>query len=554
MKNFLKKTVYFCMMALFVVMLSGCDGKINPAVLAEYARTVDPETLREYVDILEYVADGIESGEIEMIEFEDVDLGDFDGQGFLVTMDDLDDEDDMEDMDGILEDDEDAIEDIDEDALEDDEDAELEDDDKDEIIEIEIEVENDTETDKDADIDEDAEAEEPEESTEVDEKVNKVIEISEQFSLSDTIVYSKDKSVDVEYNVPSIEDDTKDAKAINEEIYDFCSDSIETAQDLLKGKAKDKTQEPKFATINYDIYENNGIVSIIVCGTSADEENTEYKVFNYDTNEGKRIDNDSMIESFGIEADDFEEYVKKTLGAQVFLYVDDEIELIKSLYSEDSQEIAIILGTINAFYQYTLSNIDVADDVLVYIDEDGDPAIIGKVFVPTSDTAIPFETKLAIDEKPEIFDEYVKYANKYRYPELEMNSMLLDEGMKYVLEIPEEYKVKDFAYDEVSVGFDDEDSSVFVVEYVKDKETFRYTGSVEVAGFSENGINFHYELTSLNGKNLGKKSLKGNFDVMLVAAFNDEGDILSQAARIAVTDGYDFIGTDGEALLFDLVK
>ena len=465
MKKLFKKTAYLFSLGLFGLMFTGCDAKINPEVLAEYARTADPEMLREYAGVLNEVADGLESGEIEPLEYEDIDLDEFMDEGALIFLDEAE---------ALIED--------------------------------------------------------------GDELVKEGEELLEK---------GEEKFDEAKEKAEEIIEEKKDS--FEEKIVGMVIDEM-----MDNGPELDEISE--FTGVDYEIYDNEGITSIVVCGTTSDPDYNEYAVYNYDTKTMKQLDNEDLLKLYDITEEDLNVYVCNTIGANILMLLEEDIDYIEEYYDVDNQEVASVIGTIAALYQYTVSNVDTTDNVQLYIDEDGDLAIACGMYIPAGTGWYNFTTKLITDEEPEAFEEYVEYANEYHYPELEMNSILLDSGMGYIHIASDEDVSDDFEYDSVELGFDDEDPSVFMITMTSGDEVFEYTGSIELVGINENGIEFDYKLNECNGKKLGRKSLEGTFDILISLEVDEDGEITGQEAGIQVVDGFDFTGADGEKVIFGLTE
>ena len=505
MKKRIKRISYLLVASMLTLTLAGCtpEEKVEAEELRQYAEMLDPQTLREYAAMLEEVADELEAKELDADNVEEVV-----------------EEDSVEDN---TADEDDAVEIAGDQKIDDKKDAALEE-----------EV-----ADKKEEISKDEEEKEP-----VD--IKSIVE--EQFSNDSEVEYKAGKeteTIEVSYHIPEIKDDSKDAKAINAEIKELFEKPVE-----LLGTNK----EPEYASINYDVHQYGDIASIVVYGIGTYGETLDTKVFSYNVKTHKKAESEEVLSTLDYSDEELEKYLAQTLGAYVLSEVEGYIDVLDKYYTVDKEACAGVIGAIANTFQVALSETDFSEDMTVYLGSKGEPRVVGNISLPDGYGTYKFDTELDTSEKPEIYKKYAKYVEKYHYPEFEMQAFILDNGGMYEMEVPEEYKDDDFDYDNVRIGFSEDDESIFVCTLVKDGEEEEYTGTVSFAGISDKGFEFAFSLDKLNDEKLKSNIKKGTFSIIVEFDYDDEGYLVYQGARITSIDGFDFTGAKGQEVLFDLKK
>lgn len=95
------------------------------------------------------------------------------------------------------------------------------------------------------------------------------------------------------YRIPKITVNTKDAKAINDEIAKKYKQAFENA-----AKSSGKGEAPKITEISYESYLTEDVLSIVVMRTD-DSHSVDYGVYNYNIEKDKRLDNKGIAEYMG---------------------------------------------------------------------------------------------------------------------------------------------------------------------------------------------------------------------------------------------------------------
>jgi len=505
MKKMAKVISYFLTCSMLAVTLCGCnpDETVDPEEVRQYAEMLDPATLRAYAAMFEEVADELEAEALEE-EVEEIDT-----------------EEELEDT-----------EEVEEESEEDEDSKEAEDSDV---------KDSDKKSDKSDKEDTKKTAKEEADNEEIVD-INTLIK--EQYSNDSELEYkdgNETATMEISYHIPTINDDSSDAKKINKEIEKLFDEAI----DDIKTKA-----DPLYSTINYDVYQNDEIASIVVYGIDTYGDVLDTQVFSYNTKTHERVTAEEVFDKLEMTEDEIEGYLAKTLGAYVLSDVEKYLDVIDNYYGIDKEMYTGIIGAIANTFQVVMSETDVLKDMTVYLDNEGEPHVVGNITLPEGYGSYVFDTPLETAEKPAIYEKYSKYVEKYHYPEFEMEAFILDNGGMYEFEVPKEYRTDEFDYDTVKIGFSDDENAAFACTLVKDKKEEAYTGSVSFAGVSEKGFEFMFSLDNLDGKKVKNNIKKGTFSVVIDFDYDDEGYMIYQGARITSIDGFDFTGAAGKAVEF----
>ena len=386
---------------------------------------------------------------------------------------------------------------------------------------------------------------------------NKVV-VREQYSKEGKfdISYSEDDSFEFSfsYHVPEIVDDSYDAKKINNEIYNYTKDAIETVDANLAGNAE-QLYEPDYQNVKYEVYENGDIMSLLVVTESAYTDWIEYYAYNYDMAAHKLISNDDMLKTAGMTEDDFLAYARRTLGKAALDVIPDDEYLREQEEDEESYySINRMLADVARYYAETVSRDNISKDMMMYFDDNNELCIVGFISVPAGAGRYYHNAKLDTTSKEADISRFMKLVKKYHYDGLEKDSLGLYDVEGFSGHVVHNVATGNQYEEEVYIGFDDRDESVFCVQFYGDGYGIAYAGSIELIGIDENGLLYKTILDNRDGKVFtdDEEPIVGSFYLMPYGRYDEELDDFKSGATYLYKDGTDILDSNGEEI--DLSK
>lgn len=178
-------------------------------------------------------------------------------------------------------------------------------------------------------------------------------------------MYSEEGSVSVpdgpefqySYHVPQIEDDTPDAAAINEEIYQLYGTMVESNMEYVKNE-----ESPWCNIVGYESYRCGDILSLVLKCSYYYEHYEKFSVYNYDMAKSKRLINADILSMKSVSEDEYL-YAVRRAAAKCY---DDWYFPVWEDFSFDNSPWA---------YQerrsFTLSAKNITPDLPLYLGDDG---------------------------------------------------------------------------------------------------------------------------------------------------------------------------------------
>lgn len=205
-------------------------------------------------------------------------------------------------------------------------------------------------------------------------------------------------------HLPRILLDSPDAKKVNQEIDDF----VQRSKDLYETYKGDLEGDFLGASASFSVYQDENILSLMVESYDVEEYYPNYKIYNFSLPEGKLLNDQELMKTFGIEDDEILEIVENSLR--------EDQDLTTSVYYQ---------GVNDSSYIYNPSNYtgkilqDLWDNFAsmknqFYIDPLGRPSLILAKYESLDYGPGPFILKLKADkfDQSQLADEYIKMARK----------------------------------------------------------------------------------------------------------------------------------------------
>ncbi|MDO4189278.1 MAG: hypothetical protein Q4D29_09845 [Lachnospiraceae bacterium] len=371
-------------------------------------------------------------------------------------------------------------------------------------------------------------------------------------------------SVEYSYDIPKINDNSDVANAINEEIYDMAKSSVEHVESILDGSAEE-VYEPSFCGISYESYINEDILSIIVEYDASYSEWVEYKVYNYNLSTHEKVENKDLLEIASISKADFLSKAKKTFGALALIDLDDYINSTAdgAQVSEDGEAVEesdvdsdIILTDEDKYrviadfiecYSSTVGGKNINTDMPLYFDGDGNLCAVGLVSVPAGAGHYYHAAKLEDVNNSAMFKKYSEYVEKYYFDGFEKDCMGIFETEGFSASIVRKISLSNMSSEEVYLGFDSENTSVFTMQFYGADYSNVYTGTIKFDSIDENGIAYAYELTEKNGELLEgeEEPHSGKFYFNSYDYYDEKKEESILGATYTFIDGEDMLASDG---------
>lgn len=389
--------------------------------------------------------------------------------------------------------------------------------------------------------------------------------VDAQYSNSGTIDIPYDENnkdtVEFSFNIPRIKDSSDAAKKINAEIYDKAKGSIELVESILDGTAEE-VYEPSYVAIDYDAYMNGDIISIVIRSDVGSIEWRDYDVYNYNVTTHELANNDEIFETAGTNKDEFIANAKKTFGAialpDIEQYFDDDADDNAEDSEQSEEEIPAedryrIIADFMSSYAQTVSERNINKDMPVYIDGEGKIGAVCLVSVPAGAGQYYHAERVEDKSNNEIIKKYCEYVEKYHYEGFEKDCLALyaQEGLSG--SIVRKITVSKMSSEEVYIGFDSEDVSVFTMQFYGSDYSDVYLGTLAFDGLDENGILFSYELTEKNGEKLEGEEVQpisGRFYLNAYSYYDEKEEDMISGAIYKFMDGEDMLASDGHNVIF----
>ena len=378
--------------------------------------------------------------------------------------------------------------------------------------------------------------------------------------------YSKEGSYDISYeetdsytaefsyNIPMINDDSDAANTINSAIFEDAKKSIDLVESILDGSAEE-IYEPEYINIDYNAYLNGNVVSIVVKSESAYSDWVEYGVYNYNIDTHEEAKNAELFELAQVSKDDFVKMAKKTFGALALPDLDDffeaeafeETEATNDAENPDEWKYTILADYISDYVQ-TVSDKNINADIPAYLDEDGNICSVNLVYVPAGAGQYYHDAKLEDKNNDAMIKKYCEYVEKYHFDGFEKESLKLYETEGLQGSIVRKISLSNMSSEDVYIGFDDSDASIFTMQFYGSDYSNVYTGTIAFSGIDENGILYEYELNEKNGEALGSDEEpvhSGSFYLNAYSYYEQDIDDYVSGAIYKFKDGDDMLASDG---------
>lgn len=185
----------------------------------------------------------------------------------------------------------------------------------------------------------------------------KEISIKELISEDGKSVDSNGIEYDYSYHVPQIEEDTKGAAQINEEIAAVYGELAKTSFENVQMK-----EIPERNIVTYESYRSGDILSFVIKCTHYYEYLEEYDTYSYDVEKGMRLANEDLLKKMDVTE---EEYLETARRAAVKCY-DDEYHA-----SWEESGFDILSGDYQERRSWTISEKNITSYLPIYIDQKG---------------------------------------------------------------------------------------------------------------------------------------------------------------------------------------
>lgn len=353
------------------------------------------------------------------------------------------------------------------------------------------------------------------------------------------------------YHLPKINDNSSDADTINDEIYNIAKNSIQLVEEVTSGSAEFPS-EPEYKSVSYETYENGDIVSIVIISDAVYSDWIDYGVFNYNKQTHKKVSNEEILEIAGLSEDEFLKKARNTLGVAALGDLDPFLGEIDNEDEEDSSWRRGIIADYIQCYMYTISDSNINMDMMMFLDRDNELSICGLVHVPAGAGQYYSLKKLSDESVESSLDKYREYYEKFHSDEFEKRCLGLYDVEGYSATIKHKVSDGNDYEDEVYIGFDDSNPSVFLMQFNGDGYNMNYSGSLKWYDVNESGLAFEYELTELDFKKLPADEVKtGRFYLKPYDSFNESTGEYTVGAIYNYIDGIDMFDSNGEEILLN---
>lgn len=414
----------------------------------------------------------------------------------------------------------------------------------------------------------DTEDEAPNEETTVSHSVDSYIDsaYSQKGTMELPFEETDSYTLEYDYNIPKILDDSADADRINRELYELAKPSIDQVEAAAAGSSEE-IFEPEYIEIGYNAFLNDDILSVVLRADSAYSDWRTYVVYNYNVNTKSEVSNDELLSFCDIKDEDFISMAKDTFGdlaltdLDEFLYnkdeSDEDVEDESALYADyaDSNEWKYrMLADYIADYTDTVSDRNISKDMSLYLNKDGRLCAINLVYVPAGAGQYYYDAVLENKSNSEMIEKYNSYVREFHYDGFEKSCLRLygDEGFNAAIN-HKSSSLGDYE-EEVYIGFDSNDESKFTMQFYSDDISDVYIGTLNFKGFDEKGIIFGYEFTEKNGQALTDKEniISGSFYLNSYMYYDAAIKDMVYGAAYKYIDGVDMLDSKGETI--ELIK
>ena len=422
--------------------------------------------------------------------------------------------------------------------------------------------------------------------------------IGSQYQKTETLPFGfeidEQYETEVSLDVPEIKDNSDAAKEINSEIYAMAKDSIEQVEAIINGTATE-IYEPPYVRISYEAYLNDEILSIIVKYETSYSDWTDYGVYNYNVVTKEKAENEAILEKAGISEEQFVNMAKQSFGEIALPDIDDfvngdtdntaglldepdtgeseaeeaneasevndneEIVDLDELYGENWR--ASIVADYIRDYVETVNSKIINKDMPMFLDGNGELNAVSLVMVPAGAGQYYHVAKIEEKSNDEMIKKYCEYAEQLDYDEFEKQLLSLYDLEGYSGSIIRKITVSNMRSEDVYLGFDSNDTSVFTMQFSGDDFADSYLGKLEFESFDENGIIFNYVLDTKNDEALidesseeevsdAEKIHTGRFYLNPYFVWDETEELYISGAIYKSIDGEDMLGANGSAVDF----
>ena len=419
--------------------------------------------------------------------------------------------------------------------------------------------------------------------------------IGSQYQKTETLTFGfevdEQYESEVSLDVPEIKDNSDAAKEINSEIYAMAKDSIEQVEDIINGTATE-IYEPPYVRISYEAYLNDEILSIIVKYETSYSDWTDYGVYNYNVATKEKADNKALLEKAEISEEQFVKMAKQSFGEIALPDIDDFVngntnntaglsdepddsdseeasdeETEVTDYTEDADSEVLydenwragIVADYICDYVETVSDKNINADMPVYLDGNGELNAVALVMVPAGAGQYYHVAKIEEKSNDAMIKKYCDYAEQIDYDGFEKQLLQLFDMEGYSGSIIRKITVSNMRSEDVYLGFDSNDTSVFTMQFLGDDFADSYLGKLEFESFDENGIIFNYVLDTKNDEALidesseeevsdAEKIHTGRFYLNPYFVWDETEELYISGVIYKHIDGEDMLGSNGTAV------
>lgn len=352
------------------------------------------------------------------------------------------------------------------------------------------------------------------------------------------------------YNVPMITDGSEEATKINQEIYAFCQPSIDAVESILADNSPESYMDPQFIDISYEAFENGDIVSIVMRGAAVYSDWCEYYVVNYNRVAKMRVENEDLIQNYGLSLAEFTSKAKGSIGNAVrddlimFIGADGSVDL--DTPDEENEWRYRMIADFSRNLAESVNDKNVNTDMPVYIDGDGDLSVVGLIFVPAGAGQYYYQIKIEDYELKDVAKTFVEYAEKYHYDGFEKDCLSLFEIEGYSATITHNVATGNEYSEDMYMGFNDTDPSQYLLQFVGDGYGICFSGTLKLIDIDENGLKFAYELNERDNKPLeSDECYSGSFYLSPYSYYDEAIEDIVSGCRYKYVDGDDMLDTQG---------
>ena len=182
----------------------------------------------------------------------------------------------------------------------------------------------------------------------------------------------------------------------------------------------------------------------------------------------------------------------------------------------------------------------------VYLDGNGELNAVALVMVPAGAGQYYHVAKIEEKSNDEMIKKYCEYADMFNYDGFEKQLLALYELEGYSGSIIRKITVSNMRSEEVYLGFDDNDTSLFLMQFSGDDFADAYVGKLEFESFDENGIIFTYVLDTKNDAPEEKHT--GRFYLNPYSVWDENEETYISGVVYKHIDGEDMLGSNGAAV------